>query len=93
MFNLDLKLFQQPRILIKLFVEVQFKNVPLTWMFCSTYARSKINKLHGRTLRILYDDYNSNFQELLTKDGSFNIHHQNIQTSEVEMFKIHHGFP
>ena len=28
----------------------------------------------------------------LTIDSSFIIHHQNIQTLEIEIFKIHHGF-
>ena len=38
-------------------------------------ANSKINKLHEIALRIVYDDYNSKFEELLTKDSSFTIHH------------------
>ena len=32
-----------------------------------------------------------NLKIFLTKDSSFPIHHQNIQTLEIEMFKIHHG--
>ena len=58
-------------------------------MFCSRSSNNKINKLHETALRIVYDDYNS---KLLTKDGSFTIHHKNIQTLEKEMFKTHHGF-
>ena len=45
-------------------------------MFCSRSANNKINKLHERALRIVYDDYNSKFEELLTKDGSFTTHHK-----------------
>ena len=62
------------------------------WMFCSRSANSKINKLHERSLRIIYDDSNSKFEDFLTTDSSFIIHHQNIQTLEIEMFKIHQGF-
>ena len=36
-------------------------------MFCSRSSNNKINKLHERALRIVYDDYNSKFEELLTK--------------------------
>ena len=61
-------------------------------MFFSRSSNNKINKLHERALRIVYDDYNSKFEELLTKDGPFTIHHKNIQTLEKEMFKTHHGF-
>ena len=61
-------------------------------MFSSRSSNSKINELQERALRIVYDDYNSKFEELLTKDGSFTMYHKNIQTLEKEMFKIHHGF-
>ena len=62
-------------------------------MFCSRSTNNKINKLHGRSLRIiLYDDSNSKFEDFLTKDSSFTIYHQNIQTMEINMFKIHQGF-
>ena len=61
-------------------------------MFCSRSANSKIKKLHERALRIVCDDYNSKFEKLLTKDGSFTMHHKNIRTLETEMFKIQYGF-
>ena len=48
-------------------------------MFCTRSANNKINKLHERALRIVYDDNNSKFEELLGKDSSFTIHHQNIR--------------
>ena len=54
---------------------------PLIWMFCSRKA-NKINKLDERALRIVYQDYILNFEELLglEKNHCFSIHHQNIQT-------------
>ena len=33
-------------------------------------ASNKTNKVHEKALRIVCDDYNSKFEELLTKDGS-----------------------
>ena len=61
-------------------------------MFCSRSANSKINKLRERSLRIIHDDSNSKFEDFLTTDSSFIIHHQNIETLEIERFKIHQGF-
>ena len=61
------------------------------WMFCSRKANNKINKLHERALRIVYQDDISNFEQLLEKDNSFSIHHQNIQTLAIEMYKVHYG--
>ena len=54
-------------------------------MFFSRTANNKINKLYERALRIVYDDYNSKFEELLTRDVSFFIHHQNIQTLGINL--------
>ena len=71
------KIFQQQRTLFKSLFEAQFKYYPLIWVFCTRSANNKMKKLHKRALRIVYDDYNSKFGELSTKDSSFTIHHQN----------------
>ena len=48
-------------------------------MFYSRTNNNKVNKLHKRALSIVYDDYNSKFEELLTKDGSFTLHHKTFR--------------
>ena len=48
-------------------------------MFHSRKLNRKINHLHERALRLVYDDYTSYFDDLLQKDGSVSIHHRNIQ--------------
>ena len=47
--------------------------------FCTRSVNNKISKLYERALRIVYDDYKSKFEELLTKNSSFTMHHQNIR--------------
>jgi len=81
---IDLK---KRRILYKSFIESQFKYCPLIWMFHSRYSNNKINKLHKRALRLVYNDYESSFDFLLCKDNSFTIHHQNIQRLAIEIYK------
>ena len=36
-------------------------------------------------LRIVYNDTIKSFEELLVKDKTFTIHHQNIQSQAIEM--------
>ena len=75
------------RALFKSFIKAQFKYCPLIWMFCSRSSNKKINRLHERALRLVYDDYSSSFETLLERDSSFTIHHQNIQSMLIEIYK------
>ena len=77
---------EQKQLLYMSFIETQFKYCPLTWMFCSRSCNNKINKLHERALRVVYDDYESSFDVLLNKNKSFSIHHQNIQKLMIEVY-------
>ena len=70
--------FNHVRLLFKSFFESKFKYCPLTWIFYSRKTNNRINKLHERALRLVYNDYKSTFEDLLTKDGSFTVHHYNI---------------
>ena len=80
--------FDKKRLLMNSFIQSQFSNCPLLWMFCSKDLNNRINSVHKRALRIIYLDYTSTFSELLERDGSVTIHHRNIQLLAVEMFKV-----
>ena len=60
------------------------------WLECFMVVKLiiyKINRLQERALRLIYNDHISSFKELLSKDGTFTIHEQNIQNLGIEMFK------
>ena len=48
----------------------------------------KINKLHERALRIVYNDIYTSFEELRVKDETFTIYHQNIQHWQSTRIKL-----
>ena len=79
------------KILLSSFVMAQFNNCPLIWMCHSRTLNNKINRIHERPLRIVYNDYKSNFKELLERDHSFTIHERNIQYLSIEVYKVQNG--
>ena len=79
----------QRRILMNSFFTSQFSYCPLVWMFHSRTVNNKINSLHERCLRMIYNDKISTFKQLLEKDKSVPIHIRNLQFLAIEMFKIH----
>ena len=60
-------------------------------MFHSRKLNNKINRLHERCLRVIYNDKRSSFEKLLTNDNFVSIHHSNIQTLAIEMYKVING--
>ena len=55
------------------------------WMFYSRNTNDKINLLHERAPRLVYNDYEFPFEKLLEKDGMFTVLHYNIQTLCIEL--------
>ena len=56
-------------------------------MFHNRTLNIIINKLQKRALRLVHNDNTSPFYELLQKDNSFTIHHQNIEKGALEIYK------
>ena len=83
--------FYRRKMLMNAFFNSQFSHCPLLWMFHSRCINTKINNLHFRALRMIYQDDASSFKELLVKDGSTTIHQQNLQSLAIEMFKVKSG--
>ena len=78
------------KLTMRTFIQSQFNNCPLIWMFHSRVLNHKINSLHERALRVVYKNDNLTFAELLDKDGSFTIHDRNLQKLALEMYKVKH---
>ena len=62
-------------------------------MFHGRQTNHKISRLHERALRVVYNEYVSSSQDLLSKDNSFTIHHQNIHSLTTETYETLNNFP
>ena len=78
---------EKAKILLKSIVMSNFSYCPLIWMFCSKFANKEINRTNKRALRVLYEDYDSSFEQLLEKDGSITVHQKNLQILMTEIYK------
>ena len=82
--------FEQAKLLYNSFIMSNFGYCPLIWMFCGKTANEEINRIHKRALRRLYNDFNSNFEELLARSGEKTVHLQNLEKLLLEVFKSLH---
>ena len=78
-------------ILMNDFFRSQFKYCLLLWMRHSRTLNNKINRLHERCLRIVYNNKLSSFQNLLDQDRSVSVQIRNLQTLAIEMYEVSKG--
>ena len=76
------------RILMNAFFTSQFSYCPLVWTYHSRTNNNKMNRLHDRCLRVVYNDKQSSFNELLEKDDSVSIHMRNMQILATKIYKL-----
>ena len=61
-------------------------------MFCSRKQNSKINSIHERALRmIIYKNHTSSYCDLLQLYQESTIHHNNVKTLMIEVYKFLNG--
>ena len=73
------------RMLMNAFFYSQFNYCPLIWVCHSGKLYHKVNRLHEKCLRIIYNGNTSSYEELLSKDGSVSIHYKNLQKLVLEI--------
>ena len=60
--------FEKRKRIVDLFIISYFSYNPLVWMFHSRRLNNRIDHIHERALKIIYQGYNSSFKELPRKD-------------------------
>ena len=64
---------KEKEVLINIFVYANFNYCPLIWEFCSAKSVRKIKQIQTRALRILYNDFDSDYKTLLDKSDKFSM--------------------
>ena len=70
------------------FVQSQFSYCPLVWMFHNRSLNNKINRIHERALRLVYQRNDLTFSQLLELDNAVTIHQRNLQVLATEIYKV-----
>ena len=76
------------QILFQTIIKLQFSYCPLIWMFCSRKSNKHINKIHERSLRIITDYENSNFEDLLKSNNQITVHQRYLWVLMTEVLKL-----
>ena len=79
--------FKEKEILFNSFIYTNFNYCPLVWHFCSSKSVYKTEKIQKRTLRLLHNDFPSNYAELLKKSGIATIEIKRLRRLAIEIFK------
>ena len=57
--------FEQKKVLIESFTYANFNYCPLVWHFCTYKSMNKMESIQKRALQLLYNDFESNYSQLL----------------------------
>ena len=77
---------EKAKLLGSSFIESQFNYSPLIWMFCKKTYYLKIEKIHYKTLKVIYN-CNDSYEELLNRSRSLSIHQRHLHFLLTEIYK------
>ena len=76
-------------LILNTVTKAQSSYCPLIWMFWYMITKERLiwhmNKVHGKTLRIVFNGYITDFQTLLQKGNDISSYHRNIPTLSAEL--------
>ena len=76
--------FKEKEILLNSFVYSYFNYCPLVWHFCSSKS---VKKIQEQALRILYNDFSSDYESILNKSEKSTMETKRLRTLALEVFK------
>ena len=79
--------YNKARLLYNAFVLSSLDDCPLIWIFYGKTANREINRVHKCALRIVFNDYEAPFKELVRKDKELTTHLTNLHKVVTEVSK------
>ena len=73
------------------FIKSQFAYCTLVWMFCTKHSAGRINSIHERCLRLIQQNYTSDFEVLLENSNEKPTHQKCIDLLMIEVYKHLNG--
>ena len=75
------------RIVIESFILANFNYCPLVWHFCSCASMKKLERIQERSFRLLLNDHESDYDQLLAKVKKPTLEIRRIKLLATEIFK------
>ena len=76
---------EKAKILGNAFIASQFNYTPLLWMFCRKTLYSKIEKIHHKTLKTIYES-NDTGDNLLLESNTVSVHQRHLRFLMTEIY-------
>ena len=76
----------QAKLLYNAFINSQFNYVPIIWMFCRRNQYLKIQKIHHKALKVVFNS-DDGYDELLQMSNEIIIHQKHLHVLICEVFK------
>ena len=77
---------EKAKMLGNTFIDSQFNYAPLLWMVCRTPLYSKIEKIHHKTLKVIYES-NYTYENLLLQSSTVSVHQRHLRFLMIEIYK------
>ena len=78
---------KEVEVIVNSFIYSNFNYCPLVWHFSSCKALGKIENIHKRCLRMIHNDYDSDYETLLKISGTPTMYIKRIKQLAIEIFK------
>ena len=77
---------EKAKMLGNVFIDSQFNYAPLIWMFCRKRLYLKMQKIHHKALKVIYQS-NKTYEELLELSETVSIHQRHLRFFVTEVYK------